>query len=288
MIPVLINKAAPGAAAARELLENNTGVAVRELDSAAIADEVRAEAQRATRRVVVCGGDGTLSSAFGAAAGTSLEVGILPGGTLNHFARDYGIPVDDPAAALQLALNGTARPVDLGYVNDHPILNTSSIGVYVDFVQRRERLERWLPYRIASAAAAIAVWRDPRALSVELHSTNGVHRRLETPLVFVGIQERELARGSLAERRANGARALHILVVKEHRRPRVHRLALRSLLHGIDGVVDDGEVESHLSDAVVVTGEAGTYVITIDGELVDVKSPLEFRIARDAVLGVCP
>jgi diacylglycerol kinase family enzyme len=67
-------------------------------------------------------------------------------------------------------IHGTARPVDLGRVNGHPILNTSSVGVYVDFVRRRELLERRLRYRAASVGAALAVWHDPRAFTVQLQS----------------------------------------------------------------------------------------------------------------------
>ena len=151
-MPVLLNPGAGGAARARAALAGDARIELRELEPARMADAVRAEVDCGTPRVAVCGGDGTLSTSLGAAAGSALEVGIIPGGTLNHFARDCGIPLGDPRAALDVAVDGMAQPVDLGRVNGHPILNTSSVGVYVDFVRRRELLERRL--RIASLASA--------------------------------------------------------------------------------------------------------------------------------------
>src|SRR5438270_11034766 len=59
----------------------------------------RAIAERGDELVVVGGGDGTISAAASALVGTGTRLGILPLGTLNHFARDLGIPnkLDDAA-----------------------------------------------------------------------------------------------------------------------------------------------------------------------------------------------
>jgi diacylglycerol kinase family enzyme len=251
---------------------------------ARIADAVRTEARRGTPRLLVCGGDGTLSAAMGAAAGTALEIAVFPGGTLNHFARDIGVPTDDPAGALDVAVNGTARPVDLGCVNGHAILNTSSVGVYVEFVRRRERLERHhLGYRLASVAAAAAVWGDPQALAVDLRTADGAHRRVLTPLLFVGIHERLLDRVNLGRRRAGGARALQILLVKEHTRIRIHRLAFRAAARGIDGLVSEDEIECHLTTAATVTMPRPSATVAVDGELLTLTSPLTYEFAPGAV-----
>ena len=54
----------------------------------------RAIAKRGDELLVVGGGDGTISAAASALAGSKTALGILPLGTLNHFARDLGIPTD--------------------------------------------------------------------------------------------------------------------------------------------------------------------------------------------------
>jgi diacylglycerol kinase family enzyme len=282
-IPVILNPEAGSAARARAALRTDGRFHLCEVTPADVADAVRAEADRGTRRLLICGGDGTLSAAVGAAAGTALEIAVFPGGTLNHFARDFGIPLDDPAAALDLAANGMARPVDLGYVNRHVILNTSSVGVYPEFVRRREDLEQRVNYPLATVAAAADVWRDPRALAVDLETADGAHGHFQTPLLFVGVHERVLDRGRLGMRRPNGARALHILVVKPHTRSRIHALAARAVARGVDELASEHEIASYLTSSATVEMPNASCVIATDGELVQATSPLRFQFVPGAV-----
>ncbi|MGH9631251.1 MAG: diacylglycerol/lipid kinase family protein, partial [Bryobacteraceae bacterium] len=65
------------------------------------------------RLVVAAGGDGTVSAVAAAVAGTDATLGVLPLGTLNHFAKDLRIPLD-LAAAIRNLRTGTAEMVDVG------------------------------------------------------------------------------------------------------------------------------------------------------------------------------
>src|SRR2546426_4280883 len=65
---------------------------VRPTEAASIAGEAAAAVERGSKVVVVAGGDGTVSAAAAALAGSDAALGILPLGTLNHFAKDLGIP----------------------------------------------------------------------------------------------------------------------------------------------------------------------------------------------------
>lgn len=282
LIPAFLNPEAGSAARARAALESDSRFELRELAPASITDAVREEARRGTPRLLVSGGDGTVCAAIDAAASTPLEIAVFPGGTLNHFARDFGLPLDDPAEVLDIAARGTPKPVDLGRVNGHGILNTSSVGVYADFVRRREHLEQRLSYRPASVAAAIDVWRDPHALDVDLQTADGAHHRLRTPLVFVGVQERALDRAGLGRRRVGGARALHIIVVKEPSRARGRALALKAAARGIEGLVSDDEIESYLTTSMTVAMSRRTATIAVDGELLKVTSPLKYDFVPGA------
>jgi hypothetical protein len=89
------------------------------------------------------GGDGDRLSGVGSGR-HSTAIAVLPGGTLNHFARDHGIPTDLDEA-LRVAEHGDVRPVDVGYLNDQLFLGTTG-RAYVRFVQIRDRLERYLGY----------------------------------------------------------------------------------------------------------------------------------------------
>jgi diacylglycerol kinase family enzyme len=282
-IPALLNPNSGSAARARAALTADARFRVLELQPAHFADAVRMELSRGTPRVLVSGGDGTLSAALGAAAGTALEVAVFPGGTLNHFARDAGIPVDDPAAALDIAANGTPCPVDLGYVNGHAILNTSSVGLYTEFVRRREHLEHWLSYRLASVAAAAGAWRDRRVLDVDLNTAGAPGGRFQTPLIFVGIHERILGPAGLGKRRPGGARALHILVVKAPAPLRMRRLAFQPPGGGIQGLVPEKAIETYLTSTATVAMAEEPGSIAIDGELLPAVSPLRYQFVPEAV-----
>ncbi|WP_284978600.1 bifunctional phosphatase PAP2/diacylglycerol kinase family protein [Arthrobacter sp. fls2-241-R2A-200] len=113
----------------------------------------------------VWGGDGTVGAAAAAAVEHSLPLLVLPGGTLNHFARDLGTSsIDD---AIEAVTNGHAASVDLGHVvvqrglPDSPetlelaMLNTASIGLYPNLVRRREKLELALGKPLAGVLASL-------------------------------------------------------------------------------------------------------------------------------------
>ena len=287
-IPALLNPSSGSAARAQAALNADARFRVLELEPARVADAVRVEVSRGTPRLLVSGGDGTLSSALGAAAGTALEIAAFPGGTLNHFARDAGIPLDDPAAALDIAANGTPRPVDLGYVNGHAILNTSSVGLYTEFVRRRDRLEHWLNYRLASVAAAARVWRDRRVVDVEPDTAGAPRGHFRTPLVFVGVHERIVGPAGLGMRRPGGARALHILVVRAPAPLRIRKLAFQPPGRGIQGLVPEKAIESYLTSKATVEMAEEPGSIAIDGELLPAASPLRYEFAPGAVKVVYP
>ncbi|SNS85900.1 YegS/Rv2252/BmrU family lipid kinase [Tropicimonas sediminicola] len=90
------------------------------------------EIDRGCRRVVALGGDGTLNSVVNAIwklkAGKEVELGLVPLGTANDFARGCGLPLRDRDAALLQALMGKTRPTDLGRVNGRHFINVASGG----------------------------------------------------------------------------------------------------------------------------------------------------------------
>lgn len=136
------------------------------------------------RAIGVSGGDGTVAAVASVAAVRKLPLLVIPGGTLNHFARD--IRVDGPTAATLAAEQGTGIEVDLGSVEidgrtDRWFLNTASLGGYPDMVRYREQREdRWGKWP-AAGAALVRVLRESRPMTVRI---DGRVRRVW--LLFVG------------------------------------------------------------------------------------------------------
>ena len=123
------------------------------------ADAANRALQRVKRNevdvIVAGGGDGTIHTIAAVLAGTGVPLGILPLGTLNHFAKDLGIPMElHDAVDVVAAARGVN--VDVGEVNGIVFINNSSIGVYPYMVLDRERLRR--RRRLQKWALA---WRSP-------------------------------------------------------------------------------------------------------------------------------
>ncbi|MEO7009675.1 MAG: diacylglycerol kinase family protein, partial [Caldimonas sp.] len=93
--------------------------------------------------IVAGGGDGTISSVGAALVDSAIALGVLPLGTLNHFARDAGVSLD-LERAVDAIVNGRPTPVDVGEVNGRIFLNNSSLGLYPDIVRDRERQQKRL------------------------------------------------------------------------------------------------------------------------------------------------
>jgi lipid kinase YegS len=94
---------------------------------------VREALARGAERIVAGGGDGTINAVANALIGDgsekpAAELGIMPLGTANDFARGCGLPVDDLAACLQIACTRASRPIDVGKVNDRFFINVASAG----------------------------------------------------------------------------------------------------------------------------------------------------------------
>ena len=78
---------------------------------------IDAAVEHGTDALVVAGGDGVISLALQALAGSDIPLGIIPAGTGNDHAREYGLPTEDPAAAADVVADGWAETVDLGRIS---------------------------------------------------------------------------------------------------------------------------------------------------------------------------
>ncbi|MDQ3080761.1 MAG: diacylglycerol kinase [Gemmatimonadota bacterium] len=279
LIPAFVNPGSGNAGKARDALASTGRFDIREVEPDNLEGEVRQAVEGGATRILVAGGDGTIGIGASVVAGTAVELAVLPAGTLNHFARDMEIPVDLPEAAA--AAGGTSMSLsDVAYVGDKLFLNTSSIGAYVIFARVREKLEARLPYKLASVLAMVSTFLKLRVLAVELE-IEGKRQVYRTPLVFIGVDERELQFPTLGNRIKDGQRGLHVMVVRWRGRGKLLSLGLRAIFRGVDEVSRTVEFDSFVVERCTITMKKPIARVARDGEIETMSTPLEYRIERD-------
>jgi diacylglycerol kinase (ATP) len=75
-----------------------------------------AAVEKGTDALMVTGGDGVVSNALQVLAGTDVPLGIIPAGTGNDHAREFGIPTKNPEAAADIVVDGCTETIDLGRI----------------------------------------------------------------------------------------------------------------------------------------------------------------------------
>jgi diacylglycerol kinase family enzyme len=282
-ILAFVNSEAGTADDACAALDKSRAFRVERIAPTELAARIRRAVESGARRVLVAGGDGSIATAAGALRGKPCELAILPGGTLNHLAQDLGLP-SDLDDAVRVAAGPATRCIDLAEVNGRVFLNTSSVGAYVTYVRARERLERRLGYWLGSVFAAFRILFRLRTFRLTLE-VNGEEREYITPLVFVGVGERELKLPSLGARVEGGRRGLHVMVVQSRSAGRMLAVAFAAAAPGGRAASRTPEMQSFIVDRLRIEPKTGvlSWNIAVDGEIVRVNPPLEYRLVKDGL-----
>lgn len=207
--------------------------------------------------------------------GSEIPLGVLPLGTLNHFAKDLGLPIDLEQAVTTIAIRRTVK-VDVGEVNGRTFLNNSSMGIYPDVVMEREALRRrghskWTAFLVASAT----ILRNYRGLVVKITAENSVEIA-RTPFLLVGNNEYQTDGIHLGARsRLNGGRLSAYLAPRVHARELPKLLALALVGRARKSHVFESFVARELR---VETPESRSLRVALDGEVVLMTAPLQYRL----------
>lgn len=233
--------------------------------------------------VVAGGGDGTINAVASVLAGSGIGFGVLPMGTLNHFAKDVGIPLklDDAIASIA---TGVRRLVDVGEVNDHVFLNNSSLGLYPDIVRDREQQQdrlgrgKWL----AACWATLGALRRYPFLKVCLTLDDGKQQRRTTPFVFIGNNAYTMRGFDIGARDRLDAGRLSLYVAQRPGRLGLLRLGW-SALRG--RLAQEKDFDVLATRHMVIETRRSRIRVATDGEVTVMTTPLRYRI-RPAALSV--
>jgi diacylglycerol kinase family enzyme len=254
---------------------------VRQTDGARLHAAALDALTDGTRMIVAAGGDGTISAVASALAGTDVALGVLPLGTLNHFAKDLQIPtkLDDAA---NIAVAGQTMLVDVGEVNGRIFVNNSSVGAYPQLVVERRSQQKGK--RLSEAIAAMRVLRNYRKLLVEVVGDH-VDRVARTPFVFVGNNEYQLDGLDFGARPRLDAGTLHLCMAPDIGRMRFAAIVASAL---IGRLADGGRFESMCLPECAIRSVSRRLLVSLDGEVALLDTPLKYRIRRRTLRVVVP
>jgi len=292
-VEIIINASAgtSGKQTARSLLADifaGSGVSAN-ISLARSGKEIESLANQAAaggaQTIVAAGGDGTINSIASKLVNTDKVLGVLPMGTLNHFAKDLRIPLDLEAAARTI-LAGHAIKIDVGEVNDHIFLNNSSLGLYPSIVHQRVKVQKlghgkWPAF----LWAAVTVLRRYPFLQSRLIVDDAEFNTL-TPFVFVGNNVYEMESFNIGTRTHLDQGVLSVYVTHRTGRAGLLRLAVRALFRRLQEADDFMALTTR--ELTVDTRRKRPVRVATDGEIALMQGPLHYRVLAGALNVLVP
>jgi YegS/Rv2252/BmrU family lipid kinase len=245
----------------------------------------RAIAERGDQLIVVGGGDGTINAAASALVGSETLLGILPLGTLNHFARDLGIP-DKLEDAVKLIAERPQRSVDVAEMNGRIFINNSAIGLYpllvVDRDSQRKRLGR--PKAVAMIVASIRTFArfGHQRLTLTVNDREG---QIDTPLLFVGNNDYRIDLPAAGQRKNLADGKLCVLVMRKKTRRGFVAASVRALLNRSQ---PDDMVRLENAERLRVSSRRRMLAVSLDGEVLRTEPPLDYKMHKKALRVIAP
>jgi diacylglycerol kinase family enzyme len=224
-------------------------------------------------RVVAGGGDGTLRAVSSALVGTGVPLGVLPAGTLNHFARDLEIPLDLEEAAA-VAAEGTAVDLDVAEVNGHVFLNNSVLGLYPFYRGHRDLREAAGSDTFKSMLGAVVrtLRRYPR-MTLRVQS-RGLDLVRSTPYVMIANNEHAMEGFKPWARESITEGSLCVYILRDRTRLGLLRLLAKIVMGG--RLVEE-EFEPIRAAEVTIETRARRMQVSLDGEMLPLEVPLRYR-----------
>lgn len=253
-------------------------------DGAAIGASAKKALDKGYRMITAAGGDGTVNAVASRLINTSAILGVLPMGTLNHFAKDLGIPLA-LEEAVPVLLNGLERFVDAAQVNKNIFLNNSGLGIYPKLVRYREEQQRsgrrkWLAF----CMALLNAFKRHAFLKVEL-KVNGRQVNYKTPFVFIGNNQYEVEGLSIGSRAHLDSGLLSVYIIRGSGRLGFILMIWRAFMGNLR---DHKDFDEYASSEVSIDVSRNFLKVAIDGEVMVLPSPLEYKIIPRALKVMAP
>jgi diacylglycerol kinase (ATP) len=231
-------------------------------------------------RIVAAGGDGTINEIVNGIAGHNVALGLLPLGTMNVFATELGLPVNDLAQCWKIIQQNRTHRVDLPRANRKHFVQLAGVGLDAQAVKETSRAfkRNFGPLSYLISAVQIAS-RTPPVLRIE--SDDAITG--EGSFVLVGNGRLYGGRFPFFKQAVMNDGLLDVIVFK--------RLSYVDIIRYLQNVVftpqiSSPEVEYFQTKRLRVSSEE-IVPVEIDGELIG-NCPVEFKIRAGGLRVLTP
>jgi diacylglycerol kinase family enzyme len=270
----------------RSFRESGVEARVENVDGSRLAEVTRRAIESGDIDAVIAGGgDGTLNTIAAQLAGSNVAFGVLPLGTFNHFAKEMGVPLNLDEAVPALA-RAQVNDLDIGEVNGRIFLNFSAIGIHPLIVKHRDAQQQVLGRRkkFAMFMAVFSVLKRMRLMRVRLRWNDGFVRRL-TPSVTVCNNPYQMEVFGVENVSYQSRDVLNVYMARSTGWFGIVWLLIRAAFKRLENA-REFEVLT-LPEFDVETGSRHVRV-SIDGEVTDLKSPLNYRVRKRGLKVLVP
>lgn len=244
-----------------EIIESHSFEQAHDLAKQAVAD--------GRAGVVAAGGDGTVNAVISGLDGRDTTLGVFPTGTMNLFARELDLPMNDLQACWEVIEAGTTRDVDLFSANDQVFIQLAGVGFDARIIEQTswERKKKFGPLSYVMSAFAVA-GKDPPPLTVTPEEGEPV----EGAFALIGNGSLYGPAAKVFKRASNTDGLLDILVFKKQ-----NMISIFRYLSGIGlGKIEKLKDVTYLQTRSLRVECDEDVPVEVDGELAG-TTPVEFR-----------
>lgn len=230
--------------------------------------------------IVAAGGDGTLNAVASQLLSQTIPMGILPLGTFNYVARVLNIPLDIFEAA-RIIVTGEPRSSHVAKINDHIYLNNASLGLYPLFIKKREIYNKKFgrfPLHAYTSGLDVLI-RDRKELKLEVEVDHKTYT-VKTPLVFFGNNQLQLEEMNLKIAKAAEVGEVAGVVIAKSDKLTLFKTLFQLIRGKLDKAAD---VYSFSGEEVTVSSKQSKLTVALDGEIVEIETPLNFYVEKNAL-----
>ncbi len=222
--------------------------------------------------IAAYGGDGTICSVADIVIGTRATLIPLPGGTLNHFTKDLGIPQELDKAIDRLK-RAKKRSIDIASVNGKSFVNNSSIGIYPSSLRERARYEQYLGKWPAAIVASVRAFIKFQVYEIKLNN-----KTIHTPFVFIGNNVYDSNNGMVRKSIDKGV--MSVYAIRSNKRRTLFKIFALAIINRLN---DATELQSFTTTTLHITSRRSRLRVATDGEHELIESPLKYELLPGAL-----